>query len=358
MKRVLIANIFGIGDVLFTTPIISCLKHEYPECRIDYLCNARTCRMLRNDPMINGVFVYEKDEYAELLKNSVPDFLRRIMRSMKEIKDNRYDTVFDLTLSREFGIFFLLAGIKERIGFDYKGRGMLLTRKISIPCFSGKHVIEHYFDLMKKAGMAPSAAPMRLFVNGEAEVFINRYLTERNVDEKKLVAVVPGGGASWGGHAGRKRWGTAQFGFIGKKLAEEGYQVAILGDSYEKGLCEEVGSAMEGKNVLIENGLDIERYIALINKCRLLICNDGGPLHIGVALGKRTVSVFGPVSPEVYGPYPAGDKHMVFVNPMADCRPCYDRFRLPECSRDMACLTGVDEMAVLTGCREMLKERE
>jgi ADP-heptose:LPS heptosyltransferase len=62
MKRVLIANIFGIGDVLFTTPIIANLKQVYPDIEISYLCNGRVKDIISNDPGIDEVFVYEKDD--------------------------------------------------------------------------------------------------------------------------------------------------------------------------------------------------------------------------------------------------------------------------------------------------------
>ena len=40
--RILIINPFGIGDVLFSTPLISAIKKKYPGCHIGYICNIRT----------------------------------------------------------------------------------------------------------------------------------------------------------------------------------------------------------------------------------------------------------------------------------------------------------------------------
>ncbi len=40
--RILIANLFGIGDVLFSLPLVRALKASAPDPFIGYLCNART----------------------------------------------------------------------------------------------------------------------------------------------------------------------------------------------------------------------------------------------------------------------------------------------------------------------------
>ena len=69
-KKILIVNIFGIGDVLFTTPIIQNIKNAMPNTFVGYMGNARTADFLENNPQIDKVFVYEKDEYRKLYKES------------------------------------------------------------------------------------------------------------------------------------------------------------------------------------------------------------------------------------------------------------------------------------------------
>ncbi|HNX90334.1 MAG TPA: glycosyltransferase family 9 protein [Candidatus Omnitrophota bacterium] len=355
MKKILIANIFGIGDVLFTTPLLANLKKAFPDAAVDYMCNARTCQILRNDPLINKVFVYEKDEYAEMWKRSKTEFFKRIFASLSEIKGNRYDAVFDFTLSREFNVFFFAAGIKKRIGFDYKRRGLFLTHKMRIPCFAGRHVIEHYLDLLKYAGVDPEIRNMRISVNKAAEEWADAYFAAHGLDGKKTVAVIPGGGASWGGHAGRKRWGSDKFACVADDLVQNSYQVAVFGDAKEKEICDEVVAVMRHKGIPVETGMDINKYIAVLNKCRLVLCNDGGPLHIAVALGKSTVSLFGPVDPNVYGPYPWDGNHVVVTKGGLECRPCYSNFRLPQCDKDMMCLNGIDPDLVAEEVKRLLK---
>jgi ADP-heptose:LPS heptosyltransferase len=75
-----------------------------------------------------------------------------------------------------------------------------------------------------------------------------------------------------------------------------------------------------------------------------MIVNDGGPLHVAVAAGVQTVSIFGPVDENVYGPYPIGS-HIVIKKEIA-CRPCYQRFRKAVCGH-ISCLSQITVEDVL-----------
>jgi ADP-heptose:LPS heptosyltransferase len=87
---------------------------------------------------------------------------------------------------------------------------------------------------------------------------------------------------------------------------------------------------------------DLEELSAIINNLYILITNDGGTLHIAVALGKKTVSFFGPVDPKVYAPYPADEKHHIVLRRDLECSPCYIKFHLSGCKRNKECLETID----------------
>ena len=92
---------------------------------------------------------------------------------------------------------------------------------------------------------------------------------------------------------------------------ERSYLVIILGDEPERKIAEAMIHLMRNKPIDLvgKTGLDI--LPGLIKNCRLLITNDGGPMHMAVALGVKTVSIFGPVDDAVYGPYPKDRNHVV-----------------------------------------------
>ena len=354
MRKILIANIFGIGDVLFTTPLAASLKKAWPGVEIDYLTNARTKDVISCVPGMGKIFVYEKDDLVKLWKKSRIKALKYVFSLFSGIRRAKYDVVFDFTLSRRFGFFFMLAGIGKRIGFDYKCRGAFLTCKVKIEGFLDKHVAEYYLSLLEKIGVSASVRKMELVPPREFDAWAEEYLRARGLDGKKLVAVIPGGGASWSRHSYRKRWLSEGFAASAKALLDNGWQVILLGDASEEKICLEVKELTGRSDISIENGLDLKRYMALLSRCRLALCNDGGPLHLAAALGVRTVSVFGPVDPLVYGPYPSSGDHRVIVSEGVPCRPCYKRFRLPQCVNDNRCIADIEPEKVVDACLELL----
>ena len=358
MKKILVANIFGIGDVLFTTPLISNLKKGLEDLEVGYLCNERTKDILEYNPDIEKVFVYEKDHFVRLQKESRLKSIKEMFSLINAIRKEKYDAVFDFTLSRKFGFLFFLCGISKRVGLDYKKRGMFLTSKLPLAGFDQKHVVDHYLDLLGLLGKFSDIKNMSLVPDEEAVRWADDYLLEKGINKRRLVAMIPGGGASWGGDAFRKRWIPSGFAKAADNLQASGYEIAILGDKSEKDLCLQVADMMEGSCSLVETGLDLKRYIAFLSKCALVVCNDGGPLHIAVALGTKTVSIFGPVDDNVYGPYPKSDKHKVIKALELPCRPCYNRFKLAQCDKDMECLSGLTPEIVTRSCEELLDQGE
>ena len=354
MKKILIANIFGIGDVLFTTPLISNIKMTLRGSEVDYLCNARTKDVIGSNPDVDEVFVYEKDDFVRLWETSKISCIKALWELFTSIRNKKYDAVFDFTLSRKFGLAFLLSGIPKRIGLDYKKRGLFLTNKIPLRGFEKRHVTEYYLDLLRFLDVPKSMNKLELSVTESDLEWAGNHLKGRVKEGVPLIAIIPGGGASWGVRASRKRWTSSGFLKVAELLTAQGDQVMILGDPSEKELCEEIAGKMSSGPVLVENSLTMKEYMALLAKCDLVVCNDGGPLHLAVALGTSTVSVFGPVDEGVYGPYPASEKHRVITVPDLECRPCYNRFKLPECEYDNRCIIDISAERVFKSSLELV----
>ncbi|MFH1767715.1 MAG: glycosyltransferase family 9 protein, partial [Candidatus Omnitrophota bacterium] len=98
----------------------------------------------------------------------------------------------------------------------------------------------------------------------------------------------------------------------------------------------------------------LERLIALIDKCRLIVANDTGPLRFADALGKKIVALFGPVDERVYGPYPYDRQRTAVIKKDLSCRPCYRKFRLTGCDYDIKCLREITVDEVLTAAKQLI----
>ena len=50
---------------------------------------------------------------------------------------------------------------------------------------------------------------------------------------------------------------------------------------------------------------------ALIKKCKAVIANDSGPMHISAAMAIPTIGLFGPTDPKKHGPYSDNSSYVI-----------------------------------------------
>jgi lipopolysaccharide heptosyltransferase II len=359
-KKILIINPFGIGDVLFSTPLIEILKDKYPSCFIGYVCNKRSYEVIRSNPKINKFFVYEKDDYRKAWERSKIGYLRLVWNFMKTIMREKFDIAIDLSLGYQYSLLLSFIGIWKRFGFNYRKRGRFLTRKIYIDGFSEKHVVEYYCDILKFLGIDTRGLKLspKVYITDEDIAWASGFLKANGVTGKdSLIGVIPGCGASWGADARHRRWDSDGFAQVCDGLAERyGAKVVLLGDSHETEICNDIQSKIKNKAIMACGKTNLRNFLGLINKCKLIITNDGGPLHMAVGLGLKTVSIFGPVDEKIYGPYPMTKDHIVISKGDVPCRPCYKKFKYKICE-DRSCLKSIKADEVLDAAGRFLPRR-
>lgn len=341
-RNALFINPFGIGDVLFTTPIVHTIKDALPDIKLGYLCNRRTAPILENNHFIDWIFVYERDEFENLVGNSCLSWAKKYFEFLNQIKRKRFDLALDFSLNSQYGFFSWYAGIKTRVGFDYKARGWLLNKKMKLAGYEDKHIVEYYADLLKLIGLDLKYRRLELYLKQEdiewAEDFLNKSKINRT---DLLVGIVPGAGASWGKDAYIKHWPAENFSALSDKIIENyKAKLIIMGDLPEVAIVKKIINNTHHEIIDATGKTNLGQFAALLNKMNLVVTNDGGPMHIAVALGIKTVSIFGPVDDRVYGPYPRTTEQVV-VSKGLICQPCYHRFRMPECKTNRECITSL-----------------
>ena len=354
--RILIANPFGIGDVLFSLPMVRSLRQALPDAHLGYLCNRRTTDLVSSWPELNWSVVFEKDEFRKNWKRSRMEGIRWLRDLIGQVRQQRFDLLLDLSLGWHLSFAALLAGIPKRIGFDFRRRGRFLTHRLPISGFHTQPVSGYYLELLRPLGIAPQKPQIYLMdLPKGARERAETYLRERGIDPNKpLVGMVPGGGASWGPNASYKHWPAERFAQVADSIADKHQaEILLIGDSSETTLCQEVAKAMRRQPKTALQAPSLILLAPLLERCRLVVGNDGGTLHLASVVGTPTVSIFGPVDGSVYGPYPIGKNNRVVSKGLA-CRPCYQEFRFPPCPWNNACLKQLEVAPVLEAVHELL----
>ena len=270
--------------------------------------------------------------------------MKKLKNILGEIRREKFDAVFDLSLGREYGFFLMLAGIRERIGFDFKGRGIFLTRKKRINGYAGRPVALEQLGLLDFWGISYSQSPyaIPIEISKKTEHEVELFLTQSGFKNGlPIVAVAPGGGRSWGSNARFKQWDPERFASAVNRFSEQTSCCAVLlGDRTEARLLEETAKSLKVPFLLFCHE-SMEKVCGILKRASFFLGNDGGLLHLAAALGVKTVSIFGPVDETVYGVYAQGT-HIVLTENVP-CRPCYANFHFPPCPYERRCL---DHLAV------------
>ncbi len=154
------------------------------------------------------------------------------------------------------------------------------------------------------------------------------------ISDNNFVVVIPG--ARWA----TKRWPLERYAEIVKKLLSHGERVVLLGSPDEKPLCDRIVNTLRNTQSLdsthlhnLAGSTTLSEMIDLLSRAKWVLGNDSGPLHIAVALGTKTLSLYGPTDPAFVGPYGQLD-HVIRHD--VPCFPCRNR----ECSHH-SCMNGV-----------------
>ncbi|PIQ83285.1 MAG: hypothetical protein COV75_08275, partial [Candidatus Omnitrophica bacterium CG11_big_fil_rev_8_21_14_0_20_63_9] len=191
-RRILIVNPFGIGDVLFSTPLVRAVREAFPKSAIAYLCNRRTEPILRHNPNITELFIYEKDELTATWDRAWWQAARDVAALLGRIRRHRFDMVIDLSLGERYSFILKLLGVRRRVGFDYRQRGRFLTGALAIDGYHDMHVVEYYQRLLEFLGVRLPRATIELQVAAEDETWATAWLRSRGLtDGRPLIGIVP-----------------------------------------------------------------------------------------------------------------------------------------------------------------------
>jgi heptosyltransferase-2 len=163
---------------------------------------------------------------------------------------------------------------------------------------------------------------------------------------KRLLAVAPG---SIQPH---KRWPLESF----KELIDSilvryaDVQVIVIGTRTDKTLGDELVALAPERVFNLAGDTSIAQSAALLQRCNLLVGNDGGAMHLGDAMGCKVVSIIPGIEyPDSIEPW--HNKALAVRHPV-ECSPCYNFITCPKGHN--RCMTELPIERVLERCISVL----
>ncbi len=210
------------------------------------------------------------------------------------------------------------------------------------------HIIDHFLKSLDALDISYANKIPKVFLHDEDICFGNDFIRERIVDPRKILVVLhPGSGSR------QKCWPVERFAALINRLNREMQaHVFLVSGPADGEIVEELKAKVKGKFFLIDR-LSLPKLAAIIEQCDLFIGNDSGITHLAAAMGVRTVAIFGPTDPKMWGP--RGERVKILYK-KAYCSPCLAEKRR-NCS-PQTCLENIKIEDVLHEIRDTLLERE
>jgi heptosyltransferase-2 len=227
----------------------------------------------------------------------------------------------------------------------------MLTDKLLPDRENGKYVpvpmLRYYGAIARYLGVRELPTRLELFTTPDEEARADAAAKRFGVaPDQPIVMVNPG--ATFGA---AKCWLPERFAEVADGLIEvSDAAVFIACGPKERDVARAVAAAMRNRACVLDDPiLPLGALKALIRRARLLVTNDTGPRHFGIAFGIPVVTVFGSTDPEwTETHYPLERQVMVKVY----CGPCMKRV----CPLDHRCMTRITASMVLDVARPLLME--
>lgn len=176
------------------------------------------------------------------------------------------------------------------------------------------HIIEHFLHVLDLMGIPSFCKTPKIFLHEEDIFFADNFLPENIINSKKiLIAIHPGSGGR------QKCWPVERYAaLIGWFTREMDAEILVISGPADCHIAKELKGKIRDDFILAEQ-LPLPKLAAIIKRCNLLIGNDSGITHMAAALGIRTVAIFGPTDPDVWGP--RGDLVKILYKKVP-CSPC------------------------------------
>jgi heptosyltransferase-1 len=329
--NVLIVRLGALGDVVHAIPAAAALRRAYPAARIDWLVEAKHREIVDLVTAIDRTVTVDSPTVAGWTA------------AVKALRQASYDIAIDLQGLLKSAVLARASGAARVVGFSI----WHLREKTARPFYSdvheaeAAHVIAKNLRVLRAIGVHDDeiAFPIASVASAALDELRTRIPADR-----PFALINPG--AAWP----NKRWPAQRFGEVASFLSEAcGLTPVVLWGPGEEDLAQAVISASSGAAVPAPP-TRIADLVACARAAALLVSGDTGPLHVAIAVGTPTISVFGPTDPARNGPYRDDD---LVVSRYDACGCHYER----RCHEPAWCLDAVQPAEVCAAVKRRLAAR-
>jgi heptosyltransferase-2 len=306
-ERLLIVKLDAMGDVLRSTALLPPLAEVHPRGAITWITRKESVPLLERNPYI-----------AEVLELGA--------EALIQLQTRTFDRVINLDASKTSAALAAAARSEWKDGFVLDARGIVQPTNEA----ARRWLETGVFDDIKRQGASTYQDRMADILGLAGRT--HRYVFELAADEldrakahlesigldfaRPVIGLNTGAGGRWP----LKQWREEGYLELVTRISRrEDVQFLLLGGPKEQDRNDRLKYASTVP--LFDPGCDntVRHFAALLSHCDVTVTGDTLAMHLSLALGKRTVVLFGPTSAAEIDLYGLGEK----VVPDMTCLSCY-----------------------------------
>ena len=323
MTRILVVQLCRLGDILQTTPMLRGLRRMHPQATITVMVLDGFSHAPLPRHLYDHLAVFPFDAVSASVRPEAEHWregLGRARAFVQSLGTEPYDLVLNLTNSGLANLMCSLVKSREVRGGVIAPDRSRVVRHPWMTYFWASMLSREFgcvnlVDLFCRVAEVPvDGGRLEMAVPEAADQRVQHWLQASGAANEPLVALQLGASDE------RKRWTPEQFAAMASRLPERLGRIVLVGSATERPLGERAAAALTRPHLNAMGETSVEELAALLGRCRLLVTNDTGTMHVATAVGTRVLDLStGPVFVHETGPYAVGS---LAVEPSTSCFPC------------------------------------
>jgi ADP-heptose:LPS heptosyltransferase len=284
VRSILVIELWNIGDLVLMLPFLGQLRAKFPSAKITLLARSYAREVLEGTGVVDEYIPAELGWSEDTTgRNPLRSRLRELLRVRKALRSRRFDLAFKSRMHVREHFLLALTPARRKVAYAFGSGDGALTDPIDANV-AASHKSDDWIGLLAPFGGAVPAPEPRISPSPSEARWADEFLAQHEITRADfLIGIHPGASVP------EKRWPLDRFLEVTRALATND-AIRVLAFADETGY----GAELRGiPGIALAEKLSIRQLIALISRCRMLLCNDSGPMHLAAAMGIPVIAVFG-----------------------------------------------------------------
>jgi ADP-heptose:LPS heptosyltransferase len=287
IQNILIIRRNNIGDMICAIPIFRTIRKEFPQAHITILADSMNAGIIEDASFVDKVIVYKKGQ--GIYRNKYVNYYRLFKQN-----NTRFDLaiVVKIGFSSTSSLITLLSGARLRMGcMPKKWHPFQFFYNLPVKGWEkwkSMHQIDALFEFIKTIGIENQVKDISIEIKPDSKNKVRVFFEENKIQAAHNIVVF-----NISNNRPQSTWSIERFKETAEILSRQ-YRITYIitsvpsdGDKAMR-LAKQINApAFYFKTPKVMD------FAALVAESDLLICGEGGAMHIGASVRTPTISLWG-----------------------------------------------------------------